>query len=43
MMEVLTQHIREGLPWKLLHVDDLMLIAESNNELTNRCGSNVWM
>ena len=33
VMEALTQDIREGLPWELLYADDLVLMAESIEEL----------
>ena len=29
VMEVLTQEVRDGSPWKLLYVDDLVLMTES--------------
>ena len=29
MMEVVTQGVKEGLPWELLYTDDLVLVAQS--------------
>ena len=36
VMEVLAQTVREGLPWELLYADDLVLIAESMDELKEK-------
>ena len=33
VMDVLTQEVREGLLWELLYVDDLVLMADSIEEL----------
>ena len=33
VMDVIYKEIREGLPWELLYADDLVLIAESEQEL----------
>ena len=35
-MEVMTQKIREGLPWELLYADDLVLVAQSIEELREK-------
>ncbi len=32
-MEAVTQEVRGGLPWELLYADDLVLMAESWDEL----------
>ena len=39
VMEVVTRKVREGLPWELLYADDLILVAQSIEEL--REGSTV--
>ena len=36
VMEALTQEVREGLPWELLYADDLVLMAESIEELKEK-------
>ena len=36
VMDVLTQGVREGLPWELLYADDLVLVAQSLEELSER-------
>ena len=36
VMEVLTQEVREGLPWELLYADDLVLMAESVEDLKEK-------
>ena len=36
VMEVLSQNVKEGLPWELLYADDLVLIAESIDELREK-------
>mgnify|MGYP007071599789 CR=1 FL=1 len=36
VMEALTQEVREGLPWELLYADDLVLMAESSEELKEK-------
>ena len=36
VMEALTQDVREGLPWELLYADDLVLMAESIEELKGK-------
>lgn len=33
VMEAVTQEVRGGLPWELLYADDLVLMAESWDEL----------
>ena len=35
-MEVVTQEVREGLPWELLYADDLVLVAQSIEELREK-------
>ena len=39
-MEVVTQKVRESLPWELLYADDLVLVAQSIEELREK-GSTV--
>ena len=36
VMEVVTQGVMEGLPWKLLYADDLVLVVQSKEELRER-------
>ena len=36
VMEVVTQKVREGLPWELLYADDLVLVAQSIEELKEK-------
>ena len=36
VMEVVTQKVREGLPWELLYADDLVLVAQSIEELREK-------
>ena len=36
VMEALTQDVRKGLPWELLYADDLVLMAESIEELKGK-------
>ena len=36
VLEALTQHFGCGLPWELLHADDLVIIAESEESLMER-------
>ena len=36
VMEVVTRGIKEGLPWELLYADDLVLVAQSKEELRER-------
>ena len=36
VMEALTQEVREGMPWELLYADNLVLIAESTEELKEK-------
>ena len=36
VMEALTQDVREGLPWELLYAGDLVLMAESIEELKGK-------
>ena len=33
VMDVVTREVREGLPWELLYADDIVLMAESEDEL----------
>ena len=40
VMKVVTQKVREGLPWELLYADDLVLVAQSIEELREK-GSTV--
>ena len=35
-MEVVTWGVKEGLPWELLYADDLVLIAQSPEELREK-------
>ena len=36
VMEVVTWGVKEGLPWELLYADDLVLIAQSAEELREK-------
>ena len=36
VMEVVTWGVKEGLPWELLYADDLVLIAQSTEELREK-------
>ena len=36
VMEVISREIRGGLPWELLYADDLVLMAESEDELRQK-------
>ena len=36
VMEVLTRDVRQGLPWELLYADDLILVADSMDELGDK-------
>ena len=36
VMEVLTQEVREGLPWGVLYAHDLVLMAESIEDLKEK-------
>ena len=36
VMEVVTQKVREGLPWELLYADDLVPVAQSIEKLRER-------
>ena len=36
VMEVITKVLRVGLPWELLYADDLILMAESEVELSEK-------
>ena len=36
VMEAVTREVREGLPWELLYADDLVLVAESWEELKEK-------
>ena len=36
VMEVVTWGVKEGLPWELLYADDLVLIAQSKEELREK-------
>jgi len=36
VMEMVTRELRDGLPWELLYADDLVLMAESIEELKDR-------
>ena len=44
VMEVVTRGVKEGLPWELLYADDLVLVAQSKEELREKfCdGRSVW-
>ena len=33
VLDVLSREAREGLPWEVLYADDLVLMAESEQEL----------
>jgi hypothetical protein len=35
-MEMVTAEIREGLPWEILYADDLVILAESEEELKKK-------
>ena len=39
VMDVISQEIREGLPWELLYADDLVLMAEREQELMAKMSS----
>lgn len=36
IMDVISMEIKEGFPWELLYADDLLLMAESDQELTTK-------
>ena len=36
VMEVVTRGVKEGLPWELLYADDLVLVAQSKEELREK-------
>ena len=36
VMEVVTQKVREGSPWKLLYADDVVLVAQIIEELREK-------
>ena len=36
VMEALSQEFRTGCPWELLYADDLVIVAESLEELTEK-------
>ena len=36
VMEVVTQKVRDSLPWELLYADDLVLVAQSIEELREK-------
>src|SRR5260221_12313405 len=36
VMDMVSKELREGLPWELLYADDLVLMAESENELREK-------
>ena len=38
-MDVIAKEIRKGLPWELLYADDLVLMAESEQELVEKMSS----
>jgi len=40
VMEVLSREFRVALPWKLLYADDLVMIAENEDDLIK--GLNEW-
>jgi len=40
VMEALSREFRVALPWELLYADDLIVIAESEEDLTKRL--NEW-
>ena len=40
VMEALSQEFRTGCPWELLYADDLVIVAESLEELTEK--SRLW-
>ena len=33
VMDVITREIQDGLPWELLYADDIVLMADSEDEL----------
>ena len=33
VMEAVTHHVREGLPWEMLYADDLVLVGKCEEEL----------
>ena len=41
VMEALSREFRVALPWKLLYADDLVVIAETEEDLIKRL--NEWM
>src|SRR5438876_595807 len=41
VMQAIADNFKKGLPWKLLHADDLVLLAESRLELEKRLTE--WM
>jgi len=40
-MEALSREFRVALPWQLLYADDLVVVAETEDDLINRL--NEWM
>ena len=40
IMEAISREFRVGLPWELLYMDDLMVIADSGEEVIRKL--NVW-
>ena len=44
VLEALAREFRTGCPWELLYTDDLMISAESMEELLERCrhGRQRW-
>src|SRR5260221_12322125 len=36
VMDIVSKELREGLPWELLYADDLVLMAESEEELREK-------
>ena len=36
VMQAVTKHVASGLPWELLYADDLVIMAESEDELRTK-------
>jgi len=42
VMEALSREFRVALPWELLYADDLVVIAETEEDNTEGCKMAVW-